>query len=200
MDQPKLNEKQKTLGRWKMLLVVAICASPLIASYFTYYVIKPQSRTNYGDLIDPRDYPIPQLSVTKLDGSPASLDQFRGKWILLHIDGGECAAACRRQLLEMRQLRLMQGKEMERIERVWLITDDKPLDITLMKEFDGTAMLRVAADPLRAWLPVETGGAMENHLYLIDPLGHLMMRFPKEPDPSKVKKDLSKLLRASAIG
>ena len=200
MDQPKLNEKQRILGRWKMLLVVAICASPLIASYFTYYVIKPQSRTNYGDLIDPRNYPIPQLSVTKLDGSPAALDQFRGKWILLQIDGGECAAACRRQLLEMRQLRLMQGKEMDRIERVWLITDDKPLDVTLMKEFDGTTMLRVAVDPVRAWLPVETGGAMENHLYLIDPLGHLMMRFPKDPDPSKVKKDLSKLLRASAIG
>jgi hypothetical protein len=103
-------------------------------------------------------------------------------------------------MLEMRQLRLMQGKEMERIERVWLITDDKPLDTVLMKEFDGTSMLRVQADLARAWLPVEAGSAMENHLYLIDPLGHLMMRFPKDPDPSKVKKDLSKLLRASAIG
>jgi len=200
VDQSNSNQKQKTQGRWKMLLVVAICASPLIASYFTYYVIKPESRTNYGDLIDPRNYPIPELKATQLDGSPASLEQFRGKWIMLQIEGGECAPACRRQLLEMRQLRLMQGKEMERIERVWLITDDKPLDTVLMKEFDGTAMLRVQADLARAWLPVDAGSVMENHLYLIDPLGHLMMRFPKDPDPSKVKKDLSKLLRASAIG
>ena len=69
-----------------------------------------------------------------------------------------------------------------------------------MREYDGTNMLRVNDAALKAWLPVEPGGKLEDHLYLIDPLGNLMMRFPKDADPTKVKKDIAKLLKASAIG
>ena len=191
---------QQATGRWKLLLVLAVCASPLIFSYLTYYVIKPTGRTNYGALIDPRNHPIPALGATTLDGKPASLDAYKGKWIMLQSGPADCQDACKKQLFAMRQLRLMQGKEMERVERVWLITDAGPLDTVLMREFDGTRMLRVSGAALAAWLPVEAGGAAAGHLYLIDPLGHLMMRFPKDADPSKVKKDIGKLLKASAIG
>lgn len=191
---------QQRRGRWKLLLVIAVCAFPMLASYFTYYVIKPSGRTNYGALIDPRAYPIPALGVTELDGKPTSLDAFKGKWIMLQSGPSDCAEACRKQLFAMRQLRLMQGKEMERLERVWLVTDSEPLDTLVMREYDGTRMLRVKADALKAWLPVEAGGNAADHLYLIDPLGNLMMRFPKDADPSKVKKDIYKLLKASAIG
>jgi hypothetical protein len=100
----------------------------------------------------------------------------------------------------MRQLRLAQGKDMDRIERVWLITDDKPLETLVMREYDGTRMLRVKPDALKAWLPVEQGTTAADHIYMIDPLGNLMMRFPKDADPNKIKKDLSKLLKASSIG
>ena len=193
-------EVQRKRGRWKLLLVVAVCAAPMIASYLTYYVIKPQSRTNYGALIDPRQYPIPPLGSTELDGKPASLEDYKGKWVMLQVAGGECDDACKTRLFAMRQLRLMQGKEMERIERVWLITDAKPLDTVLMREYDGTDMLRVDAKLLKAWLPTDEGTAMEDHIYIIDPLGNLMLRFPKDADPNKMEKDISKLLRASAIG
>lgn len=182
------------------MLVLAVCAAPLVFSYFTYYVIKPQGRNNYGTLIDPRAYPVPDLGAKMLDGSPVTLDRYKGKWILFQADGGACAAACQRKLLEMRQLRLMQGKEMERIERVWLITDEQPLETVLMREYDGTRMIRVNPEVLKAWLPVDAGSGAESHLFLIDPLGHLMMRFPKDPDPAKVKSDIAKLLKASAIG
>ena len=192
--------KASNYGQWKLLLIVLVCAAPIILSYFTYYVIKPQSRTNYGHLIDPRDYPIPVLGTTALDGKPVALDAYRGKWIMLQADKGDCQAACEKKLYDMRQLRLTQGKEMDRIERVWLITDASPLDTVLMREFDGTHMLRVNADALRAWLPVDTGTTVADHIYLIDPRGHLMMRFPKDADANKIKKDLSKLLKASAIG
>ena len=100
----------------------------------------------------------------------------------------------------MRQLRLMQGKEMERVERVWLIDDQAPLETTLMREYDGTRFVRADAKILSGWLPVEDSTAIQDHLYLIDPRGHLMMRFPKDADPGKVKKDIGKLLRASSIG
>lgn len=199
-DQPK--DQQRKSGRWKLLLVVAVCAAPMIASYFTYYVIKPESRTNYGTLLDPRAYPIPPLGSTTLDGKPARLEDYKGKWVLLQVAGGDCDDACKTRLFAMRQLRLMQGKEMERIERVWLITDAKPLDTMLIREYDGTDMLRVDPKLLKAWLPADAGAGtvVEDHLYMIDPLGNLMMRFPKDADPNKVKKDISKLLRASSIG
>ena len=192
--------KKKTAGRWKLFAILAVCASPLIGSYLAYYVIKPGGRTNYGDILDPRQYPIPALQSTSLDGKPAGLDAYQGKWVMLQADGGDCGKPCQTKLFEMRQLRLTQGKEMERIERVWLIIDAAPLDTVLMKEYDGTRLLRAPASEVEKWLPAETGTRVVDHLYLIDPRGNLMMRFPKDADPNKIKKDLGKLLRASSIG
>ena len=100
----------------------------------------------------------------------------------------------------MRQLRLAQGKDMDRIERVWLITDKQPLDTMIMREFDGTHLLRADPQRVKAWLPVDAGTVVSDHLYMIDPLGNLMMRFPKDADPNKIKKDLERLLKASRIG
>jgi len=190
----------KNGSRWILFLVIALCAAPLIFSYLTYYVIKPQGRTNYGDLLDPRAYPIPELSTTTLDGKPVALNDFKGKWIMLQVNGGDCQKACTDKLYYMRQLRLTQGKDMDRIERVWLITDKEPLQTVLMREFEGTHMLRVDPAKLAAWLPVDAGTSAADHYYMIDPLGNLMMRFPKNPDANKIKKDISKLLRASRIG
>jgi hypothetical protein len=200
VEQNKTTKTAQWKGRWKLLAVVAVCAAPMIFSYLTYYVIKPTGRTNYGALIDPRLYPIPALGTTTLDGKPAGLEAFKGKWIMLHVGGGDCPQACRDQLVAMRQLRLMQGKAMDRVERVWLITDAAPLDTMLMRVIEGTHMLRADAAALNKWLPVEQGGNPADHMYLIDPLGNLMMRFPKDADPNKVKKDIAKLLKASAIG
>jgi hypothetical protein len=192
--------KGQQRGRWKLFAVIAICAAPLVGSYLAYYVIKPTGRTNYGTLIDPRAYPMPALGSTTLDGKPRGLDAYKGKWIMLQADGADCQDKCKLKLFEMRQLRLMQGKEMDRIERAWLITDEQPLETLLLREYDGTRMLRVKPEVLKAWLPVEPGGAISDYIYMIDPLGNLMMRFPKDADPSKIKKDIDKLLKASSIG
>jgi hypothetical protein len=200
VEKQETNDGQRRKGRWKLLAVLAVCATPMIASYLTYYVIKPEGRTNYGALIDPRDHPIPAMASTGLDGKPGKLDDYKGKWIMLKVGPSECAQACQDQLFAMRQLRTMQGKEASRIERVWLITDDQPLETVLLRVNDGTRMLRAPQDVVRNWLPVEQGGQASDHIYLIDPLGNLMMRFPKEPDPTRVKKDLGKVLKASAIG
>jgi hypothetical protein len=183
-----------------LLLVIAACAAPLIFSYVTYYLIKPETRTNYGALLDPRAYPIPQLALQTVDGQTANLDQFKGKWIFLQVDGASCEQACKEKLFNMRQIRLTQGKEMDRIERIWLITDKAPLETVLMREYDGTHLLRAQSKELRAWLPTEADTKIEDHLYMIDPLGNLMMRFPKAGDPNKIKKDILKLLKASRIG
>ena len=193
------NEQRKK-GRWKLFAVIAVCASPLIASYLAYYVIKPEGRTNYGALIDPRAHPLPALGAVTLDGKPAPLDAFKGKWIMLQVADAECREPCGKHLHDMRQLRLAQGKDMDRIERVWLITDNKPLETVLMREYDGTHMLRVKQALLKTWLPTDEGTSAADHIYMMDPLGNLMMRFPKDADPNRIKKDLAKLLKASRIG
>jgi cytochrome oxidase Cu insertion factor (SCO1/SenC/PrrC family) len=199
-------DRRQSAGRWKLFAVLAICAAPVIASYLYYFVIQPyygnpqENRTNYGSLLDPRAYPIPALGITTLDGKALALDAYKGKWIMLQADASDCRDACTDKLFKMRQLRLTQGKDMDRIERVWLITDEQPVEAILMREYDGTRMLRVKPDALKAWLPAQSGATATDHIYLIDPLGNLMMRFPKNPDPNKIKKDLAKLLKASSIG
>lgn len=210
MEQTKPSKPQQHRGRWKLLAVLAVCAAPLIFSYLTYYVIKPQGRTNFGTLIDPRAHPIPALGATTLDAKPASLDAFKGKWIMLKVGPAACDQACKEQMFAIRQVRSMQGKEMERIERVWLVTDAAPLETMLMRELDGVHMLRAPAAAVASWLPLEPGATLDNSIFLIDPLGNLMMRFPPVPAGAteaekvqhyaKIKKDIAKLLKASAIG
>jgi cytochrome oxidase Cu insertion factor (SCO1/SenC/PrrC family) len=193
-------DQQKARGKWKLYLVLAICAAPLIFSYLTYYVIKPEGRTNYGTLLDPRLYPIPKLDSVLQGGGKQELDAYKGKWIMLQVSSSDCLAACQNTLLNMRQLRLMQGREMDRIERVILITDQNPMETLLLREYDGTHFLRVDAKAVAAWLPAEEGSNEQDRIYLIDPLGNLMMRYSVDADPNKIKKDLSKLLKASSIG
>jgi hypothetical protein len=194
------SKQQKSRGRWKLFTVLLVCASPVIASYLMYYVVKPEGRTNYGDILDPRQYPIPVLGATDFAGKPKALSDFNGKWIMLNIDAGACDATCNRQLYEMRQLRTAQGRERERVERVWLITDDAPVPEQIKQDYEGTHMLRVDPQAVKAWLPVEQGATVMDHVYMIDPLGNLMMRWPKDADPNRMKKDIGKLLKASSIG
>lgn len=186
-------------ARIKLLLIVLACAAPVIASYFTYYVIRPEGRVNYAELIEPQR-PTGELPLTGPVGEAGSLAQFRGKWLLVTAAPAECADDCRDRLYQMRQVRLMTGRERDRVQRVWLVTDPGAPPPALLAEHDGLQWLR--ADP-QAFAAVFPGGpdtAATRHVFIVDPLGNLMMRFPLKAEPARMKKDLSKLLRASRIG
>ena len=205
MEENKVSDQETVIqarrkGRLKLFVLLFVCAAPIIASYVTYYIIKPSGRTNYGAFIDQQAHPMPKLTSTTLDGRPETLENYAGKWIMVKVGGGRCDEACTKQLFAMRQLRTMQGKNMDRVERVWLITDDQPVDTMLIRQYDDMHMLRVPRAQLSHWLPVEIGTKLDDHIFLIDPRSNLMMRFPKDPDPKRVNKDIAKLLRASAIG
>jgi hypothetical protein len=118
--------------------------------------------------------------------------------VLLAVDSGQCDAACQAKLLRIRQLRLMQGKDMDRIERVWLVTDGRAPDPDLMRLHQGARLLDARAEDLLALLPHQERPG--DFIYLIDPLGNLMMRYPRDADPQGMKKDLERLLKVSRVG
>jgi hypothetical protein len=203
---PQLNDpvqaaRERTKnGRLKMLLVLAVCAAPVIASYFTYFIIRPQSRNNYGELILPTRG-VPELALKTLDGAPVTGHSLRGQWLLVTVGPSACDANCDKRLFMQRQLREMLGRERDRVEKVWLITDSAALSPALraaVQAAPATTALRADAAALARWLAPAPGQAVEAHLYLVDPMGEWMMRWPANPEPNRLKRDLEKLLRASS--
>ena len=187
-------------GRWKMLAVLLVCAAPVIASYFTYYVIRPEGRSSYGTLVDPQR-PMPEVSVQRLDGSSVSLASLQGQWLLVSAAGGACDSRCSDHLYLQRQLRESLGREKERLDWVWLVTDGVEPDAALRPALEQGNALRLPREQVAQWLQPEAGHALEDHLYIIDPQGHWMMRLPAAMDRSsagRAKRDLERLLRASS--
>ncbi len=184
-----------------LYLLLAVCIAPVLASYTAYYLLPPSGRTNYGTLIEPQR-PLPALKLHQLDGTPVPAATLRGTWLMVQADESACDAACEKKLWQMRQVRLTTGKDADRVRRLWLILDDAPLATSVLREYDGTLFLRARADEVAAFLPLpaEPGARLADHIWLIDPLGNLMMRWPKDADPSRMKKDLLRLLKASGIG
>ncbi|GCL62273.1 SCO family protein [Pseudaquabacterium pictum] len=193
--------RQRTSGRLKMLLIVAACAAPMIASYTLYYVVRPTGgATAYSDLIQPT-VPMPAVPAQPLaGGAPQVLRGLAGQWLLVVVDSGACAEACEQRLYMQRQLREMNGRDRDRIDKLWLVIDDAPVKPALQQALAATPgmhMLRVPRATVAAWLKPAPGQALEDHLYIVDPLGEWMMRAPANADPSKLKRDITRLLRAS---
>lgn len=187
-------------GRWRLVLLMLVCAAPVIASYFTYYVVRPDARRNFGELIQPQRS-VPTLTATNLDDQPVALSTLKGQWLLVSVGSGACDPACEQQLYLQRQLRESLGKEKERVDRVWFVTDSQALPAALQEGLSGATVLRMPQAQLTQWLEPATGHGLAEHLYVVDPMGNWMMRFPAQLDlasAAKAKRDLERLLRASA--
>ncbi|MEE8529851.1 MAG: hypothetical protein V3S35_03655 [Nitrosomonadaceae bacterium] len=180
----------------KLLLLMALMIAPIALSYLLFFWGAPSGRVNYGELIEVKV--LPDIALRKTDGVTFNISQLRGKWIMLVVDSGMCDESCRKKLYFMRQVRLMQKTEMERIERVWLIDDDKIPKSGILKDFKGTVLINAKGSEMLKAIPAKI--SQHDHIYMIDPLGNLMMRFPKDVDPSRMAKDLKRLLKISQIG
>jgi hypothetical protein len=194
-------DARRTLsGRMKMLLVMLVCAAPVVASYLTYYVIRPDARRSYGELIEPQR-PLPAIAAAALDGKAVPLSSLKGQWLLVSVAGGACDNECEKHLYLQRQLRESLGKDKDRIDWVWLVSDAAPVREALRPALEQATVLRVNAQQLGAWLAPASGHAIADHLYIVDPMGNWMMRFPAGLDlagAAKAKRDIERLLRASA--
>lgn len=187
-------------GRWKMLLVLLLCASPVIASYITYYFIRPEGRRNFGELINPQRV-VPNLSATLLSGASINLQKLTGQWLLVSVSGGACDASCQKHLYLQRQLRESLGKEKDRLDWVWLVSDTAPIPDVLLPALKEATVLRLPAEQITTWMQPAASQQLADHLYLIDPMGNWMMRFPPGLDAAaakKAKSDIDRVMRASA--
>jgi len=189
------NEVNKKSNRRKLILLLLLLLLPVVISYTLFFTGYRPGSINYGEILD----------VQKLSGSGVTqktniilrIKDLHGKWVMLTIDSGQCDEACQSKLYYMRQVRTMQNKEMHRIERLWLVDDNVPVEDELWNEYDGTIIVNARASELLDLIP--TREIQRNHIYLIDPLGNLMMRFPENLEPKKMSEDIKRLLHVSQL-
>ena len=169
-------------ARLTLAAIALVSTLPVAASYLSFYVWPPEGQVNYGELIAPAPLPVPLTSELP-----------SGRWTLVFASAGSCDAACARALYFMRQVRTAQGEHMDRVERLWLLTDATPPPAAVLAEHPGLVLQPIEGS-LAAGLPAQ------GQILLMDPLGKLMMRFPAEPDAKRMIRDLARLLKYSRIG
>ena len=173
---------------------------PLAVAFWAYYGTgwRPVSTVNHGELITPaRPLAAADLQPA-LPTAPAPL--FHGKWSLVYIGDGRCDEACRRSLYVMRQTRLSLNSEMTRVERVFLATSECCAEEFLAHEHPGLLVVDATGAAARPVLRVFPAGDREQSLFIVDPLGNLMMRYDVRQNPKGLLEDLKKLLSLSHIG
>lgn len=194
-------------SRTQIWILVAIFFSPLAIAFLLYYGgdgWRPAGNTNHGDLIQPPRL-IPELSLTTPDGSELAADTFRGKWTVAYIGSGECDARCREALTLIRQTRIALNDDMPRVQRLFLVSDaccdqaylqteHTGLLVALLDDANGQQIKQVFQETTSE--PVAQAG----RIYIIDPLGNLMMSYPPAAEPKGLLEDLKKLLKFSRIG
>ena len=230
---PAAPAKKRTLA--PLILVFLCTLAPILAAFVLYNNPQwwPEDTSNYGTLIEPQR-PMPganELQLTTLEGKPFDLQSLKGKWLLLSVDEAACPESCARKLFITRNSHASQGKNVDRLARVWFITDEGEVPAKVLEAYQGTIMVRARPEQLARFLlgrdgaPASTSGnssvqsvsPLSNSastgqsvssapsdllgpIWVIDPLGNLMLQFPPEADGVKVRKDISKLIYSSRIG
>jgi cytochrome oxidase Cu insertion factor (SCO1/SenC/PrrC family) len=193
----------------RILIAVALMFfAPLALSFYLYYgkFWHPGDRVNAGELIDPAR-PLPALALPLAapasGGASQTNPQFlTGKWTFLYIQHGRCDDECLRHLYDTRQVRLALDREMDRVQRVF-VGDSDCCDLKeLMAAHPDLVAVRASpADAaLLALLPQRSGALNSHRVYLIDPLGNLMMFYAADARPKGMLEDMKRLLRLSSIG
>ncbi len=211
---------RKARSTWVLWLIVIVCALPFTLASALYFApvwaehipgagalvdrLVPDGKTNYGSLIDPQR-PMPVLAARDLDGRALDLGSLRGRWIMVTVAAADCDEACVKRLYLMRQVRAAMGKEQPRVERLLLLTGPANIEPKVLAAYAGTTIARVDAAQAAAWLGTTVpGGAAPvldaGRVFLVDPLGNLMLQWPADAQPARARKDLSRLLWASGIG
>jgi cytochrome oxidase Cu insertion factor (SCO1/SenC/PrrC family) len=172
--------------KWTLIAILAVSIAPVLASYLSYYVWKPQGGKSYGDMLTVKS--VIDTPLQTMDGRASSFAEFKGKWLLVMANTSQCSTSCMETLFALRQFRLAQGKNMHRVERLWLVTDVDTPNMEAVKQADGAQIRRIPS-------PVPLPGDVADSYYLLDPLGNQVLRYSRMAEPNKVIKELGKLLK-----
>jgi hypothetical protein len=179
-------------GRRTMLMIAAAVVAPVALSYAFYYLTPRGTFINYGELLPTQ--PVAAIAGTRDDGTPFAFAQMQGRWKIVMTSGGRCDAQCTEMLYATRQARTMQGRERDRVERLWLVPDGTRPDPAVLAEHPDVVVVRTTPRDVAA-LP-----RGQDAIYLVDPLDNQVLAWPRTPDIKALSRDLTRLLRASRIG
>lgn len=180
-------------SRLKLILMALVILSPIvISSYLHRSNFRPGHTINYGKLLEIKPL---QGEATTLDNKIFRSKQLKGVWSLIMIDSGQCDAYCQEKLYTMRQVRLAQNVDKDKVQRVWLINDDVRPSQEIIDKYKGTRLVLANGRDLLKEFPFENRSA--DHIYVVDPMGNLMMRYPDKPDAQKIVNDLKRLIKLS---
>lgn len=186
--------------------VAAIFLLPLLVAAYLYYSPvgwRPAGSVNHGMLIDPAR-PLPAVALPILNGSPMAPDFLRGHWTLIYIGAGSCDARCHQALYQIRQARLALNQDMERVQRLFIAEDPCCDGHFLASEHPGLIVApagTLEAQQLLKEFPTDAGVLSQaGRIYIVDPLGNLMMAHPRDSGAKHLLDDLKRLLKLSAIG
>jgi cytochrome oxidase Cu insertion factor (SCO1/SenC/PrrC family) len=192
----------KSSNRWQVLLIALVFVVPVVAAFLW----KPTGYVNYGDLVEPARL-IKDVTLETLDGTPFKFSHLHRKWTLIYVGGQLCNDVCKDNLYKIQQVRLAQSKNAHRVQSVYLVPADGGITgaQTLIKEHPGMiglaaerTELKQLAEQFKVDSQTPLNGAQR--IYVVDPLGNLMMSYPPDADPSNINKDLRRLLKVSQIG
>jgi len=179
---------------------------PLAIATYLYYgaaTWRPSGTVNHGTLIEPVRQ-LPAVALTMIDGGPTSTDFLRHRWTLIYVGSGACDERCRDALYQIRQVRLALNQDMDRVQRLFIATEPCCDRDFLAREHQGLVVAHGdsgAAAQLLALFPAEAGPvATAGRIYVVDPLGNLMMLHPRDSNPKHLLEDLKRLLKLSQIG
>lgn len=209
MDTTQTPARPRSLTPLYLLLAVSL--APVLFALAAYYMpslgLRPEQSNAYGQLIEPqRSVPTPAtLPLQTLQGEAFDLQSLRGRWVLVSADESACPESCVRKLFILRNSHASQGKNVDRLARVWFVTDQGQPSEQILEAYLGTHMLRADPGQLAEFLAPGTDSraaeqTVKNGMWIIDPNGNLMMVFPGDADPIKVRTDIRKLLNNSRIG
>ncbi len=174
-------------GRTRLFLIAAFFAIPFLTGWLAYALNwTPGATGNHGELLTPR--PV----------TGKAFEPLKGKWVFVSLDAAACDRVCETKLYFMRQARKAQGKDAGRVARLWVLLDEEKPRSDLLRAIEGTSVVEIAEAGQRAQFPADTSPT--DYIYLVDPLGNLMMRYPRTMDPGGIIKDLTRLLKYSAFG
>jgi hypothetical protein len=179
-------------SRRTLVLLALVTIAPVVASYSAYYFFPRAAQTNYGMLLAVG--PVQPFRAATATGATFGDGDLKGRWTLLIAAPAGCDELCRRTLYATRQAVTMQGREQDRVARVWLATGDAIVPSALAAEHPGLAIVTAPPGTLARWPQGETG------VYLVDPLGNWVLHYGVDPDIKGMAKDLTRVLKASRIG